>query len=195
MHNTGSTAAGMSANAELDWLAFRYITGELSAVDGQAFEARLESDLDACEAVARAVQLVETLALGVGSVHKVLAMPVVEVQSDSMSGLAAGNNWRTARRWALTAVSGAAALVVIGVLSLRTEPRVEMVEPSVVEIWADSWHADGEPEPVAVEIPNADLADADDLVAPGWLMAAVQGDPATISETDDPEATTDQQEN
>lgn len=191
MHNTGSAAAGMPANAELDWLAFRYIAGELSPVEGQAFEARLESDLAACEAVARAVQFAETMTLGVGSASKVVASPAVVARS----GLAAGRNWSTARRWALTAVSGAAALVVVGVLSLRTEPRTEVAEPSVVEIWADSWHTDAEPEPVAAEIGHADLADTDDLVAPGWLMAAVHGDSATVSETDDPEVTTDQQEN
>ncbi len=185
----------MPANAELDWLAFRYIAGELSPVEGQAFEARLESDLTACEAVARAVQFAETMTLGAGSVSKVVDSPAVVIRSGSLSGLAAGRNWSAARRWALTAVSGAAALVVVGVLSLKTEPRTEVAEPSVVEIWADSWHTDAEPEPAAAEIAHAELADTDDLVAPGWLMAAVHGDPATISETDDPEATTDQQEN
>lgn len=47
---------------ELDWLAFRYIAGELSASEADAFETRMADDQQAREAVARAVGLAFTLA-------------------------------------------------------------------------------------------------------------------------------------
>ena len=43
----------------LDWLAFRYVAGELESGEAEAFESRLERDTDACEALVRAVRLVE----------------------------------------------------------------------------------------------------------------------------------------
>src|SRR5215211_1207264 len=46
---------------DLDWLAFRYAQAEMSTAEAQTFEARLASDLAACEAVARAVQLVSAM--------------------------------------------------------------------------------------------------------------------------------------
>ncbi len=44
---------------ELDWLAFQYIAGELTAEETVGFEDRLAVDQEAREAVARAVELAE----------------------------------------------------------------------------------------------------------------------------------------
>ena len=46
----------------LDWLAFRYIAGEMTVAESTVFEERLESDQAAREAVAAAVELVGALA-------------------------------------------------------------------------------------------------------------------------------------
>jgi len=45
------------SNDDLDWLAFCYVTDELDAQSRAAFVHRLATDVDACEAVADAVQL------------------------------------------------------------------------------------------------------------------------------------------
>jgi hypothetical protein len=45
-----------------EWNAFRYVAGEMSDEESQGFEARLDQDQSAREAVADAVALVETLA-------------------------------------------------------------------------------------------------------------------------------------
>ena len=42
---------------DVDWLAFRYVLNDLPAADREEFEARMATDLRACEAVARAVRL------------------------------------------------------------------------------------------------------------------------------------------
>jgi anti-sigma factor RsiW len=47
----------------LDWLAFRYVAGELSSDETAAFEQRLADDQAACDAVVRAMQLCEAIAL------------------------------------------------------------------------------------------------------------------------------------
>jgi hypothetical protein len=47
---------------DLDWLAFCYAAGELDAGDAELFEARLADDQAAREALARAVELTQTVA-------------------------------------------------------------------------------------------------------------------------------------
>lgn len=42
---------------ELNWLAFRYVAGELTEEETESFEARLADDLAACEAVASMTEL------------------------------------------------------------------------------------------------------------------------------------------
>lgn len=48
---------------ELDWLAFQYVAGELSADEAEQFESRLLCDFAAAEAVSRAVALGEAVSL------------------------------------------------------------------------------------------------------------------------------------
>jgi hypothetical protein len=51
----------MSSLHELNWLAFRYISGEMSPEELDLFELRLADDQDAREAVAQSVQLTHAL--------------------------------------------------------------------------------------------------------------------------------------
>src|SRR5262245_16949094 len=46
---------------DLDWLAFSYAAGELENTDREQFEARLADDQAAREALARAVELCQTI--------------------------------------------------------------------------------------------------------------------------------------
>jgi hypothetical protein len=48
--------------SELLWQAFQYVSGELAAADSRAFEARLEHDSAACDALAEAMLLCESVA-------------------------------------------------------------------------------------------------------------------------------------
>ena len=49
-------------NSDLDWLAFCYAAGELDSAQTELFEARLADDQTAREALARAVELTQTVA-------------------------------------------------------------------------------------------------------------------------------------
>ena len=51
-----------SKDEDLDLLAFRYIAGELTPAESEAFEQRLADDQAAREAVARAVDLAQAVA-------------------------------------------------------------------------------------------------------------------------------------
>ncbi len=55
LHAAGS--GPMSEHEDLNWLAFRYVAGELNAAELRAFETQLEDDQSAREAVARACEL------------------------------------------------------------------------------------------------------------------------------------------
>jgi ferric-dicitrate binding protein FerR (iron transport regulator) len=54
-------------NDELDWLAFQYVAGELTADEEEQFERRLAEDQTAREAVERAVELKEAIQLASAS--------------------------------------------------------------------------------------------------------------------------------
>jgi hypothetical protein len=60
---TSSTQSDGVFGRDLDWLAFQYVAGELSAEAAVLFEARLQSSTAACEAVERAVALGECVSL------------------------------------------------------------------------------------------------------------------------------------
>ena len=170
---------------------------ELRALLGEQ-QVLTEGDLSACEAVARAVQLAEVLALGRDLCH-------AEVEDQGLTSHTArreprppvGKDARPGRSWALLALTGVAALLAVGVFAPRDEPRVAAPEPSVVGIWADSWHTDFDAETAPAEATTevAQTADTQDLVAPGWLLAAVNGNAAAAANVDEADASTERQEN
>jgi hypothetical protein len=56
-------ASEISQQDDLDWLAFQYAAGELQGTERDAFELLLATDLLACEALAKAVQLCQAIAI------------------------------------------------------------------------------------------------------------------------------------
>lgn len=171
----------------LNWLAFRYISDEMSEAEVDAFETRLNPDSDAfevaaCAAVARAVQLNDAVA--VASADDVRPVSQLTREQTSRGDL-------TARRVSVLAAS-VTVLAVGWALALPvSSPSVEVVDspaprpaesPSddttseLVLIWADSGDellsavdeihvlpADVMPEYLSPDVPD-------------WLLAAVQTD-------------------
>jgi hypothetical protein len=56
-------ASEISQQDDLDWLAFQYAAGELQGAERDAFEQLLATELAACEALAKAVQLCQSVAM------------------------------------------------------------------------------------------------------------------------------------
>lgn len=171
----------------LNWLAFRYISDEMSEAEVDAFETRLNPESDAfevaaCEAVARAVQLNDAVA--VASADDVRPVSQLTREQTSRGDL-------TARRVSVLAAS-VTVLAVGWALALPvSSPSVEVVDSpaprpaestsddttsELVLIWADSGDellsavdeihvlpADVMPEYLSPDVPD-------------WLLAAVQTD-------------------
>jgi len=65
-----------STETDLDWLAFRYISGEIAVSEAEQFEALLADDQAARDAVVRAVELTQAIvAVQTASISPSAAMP------------------------------------------------------------------------------------------------------------------------
>ena len=163
---------------DLDWLAFCYAAGELDAPQAEQFEARLATDQPAREALARAVELTQTVAAA--EVHPHVA-------------LAAKPHARWQMRVSWMAIGGLAAALLLAVWSgvvgpsfqnarhslathshqhlakAWTQTREQMASPSAAEIWSDFDLLPETEQWLADEL----TADAELDEAPSWMMAAV----------------------
>jgi len=148
-----------AATDAADWLAVRYVLGELPATESAAFESRLTEDQSARETLARAAQLVETLAL----VPHPVAIPPRRLPLGRIAAVAAT----------------LAAAVLVG-LALRhggdeaQPPRIaaDEVDPArLIVLWSDAADAPNG-NPAADEYGDSDPDAA--LVPPDWLLAAVE---------------------
>jgi hypothetical protein len=168
----------------LSWLAFRYISDEMSDAEVVEFESRLNTDsptfeVAACEAVAHAVQLNDAVAE---------ASEPVSGPAPQSTFEATGRRDVVARRVSLFAAS-ITVLAVGWALTLPSpKPRAEVVDSpapqplgtssgmsgELVQIWADSGN---ELLSVVEEIqmpPADDLPEYFSADVPDWLLAAVQ---------------------
>jgi hypothetical protein len=167
----------------LSWLAFRYVSDEMSDAEVSEFESRLDPDsqmfdLAACESVARAVQLNDAIVVACEPVTRPATPSTLEEPN---------RRDVSARRVSLLAAS-ITVLIVGWALTLPSVPRsVKMVEhpaPQLLEnssdfpgelvyLWADS---DSEllSEVEVPALPAEDLPEYFSTDVPEWLLAAVQ---------------------
>src|SRR5579862_7937213 len=91
-----------------EWQAFRYVLGEMSADEAQAYEQLLDVDQDARELVARATGTVTGLyraAVIDSSRSRAAVGPIADRTTD-------GGGERSRRRWRFAGLAAAAALLV-----------------------------------------------------------------------------------
>jgi hypothetical protein len=186
---------------ELDWSAFCYAAGELSADEAAAFEARLADDQSAREALARAVELTQVVATAQSLAPVTLARPQSANWSKRLAWMAIGS-----------AASLLAVLAVVAVLDssgstswrgndeVVTADRAELAaawsqtRQELAESDSELWY----PRHLAAESGTLDAlelaslpgtaGDAEllDNVTPDWLTAAVETYP---NEPADPDST------
>ncbi|MFN0021962.1 MAG: hypothetical protein ACKVP0_27250 [Pirellulaceae bacterium] len=142
-----------------EWLAFRYIAGELSGDETVAFEAELETSQVVREAVARAVELSQAVAIAE-------SQQVVLVEA-APRGIRS-RSWIPVIGW-ITA--GAVAASVAGAVWWNM-PGFQSDNSSIAENWAAMRAVD--PPAPSVEAP-AELGPALDAAdaAPSWMTAGV----------------------
>jgi hypothetical protein len=175
---------------ELDWSAFCYAAGEMSPADAEAFEARLATDQTAREALARAVELTETVATAesLGAVVAVRQRPAV---------------W--SRRLGWMAVGSAASLLIALLWSgaqgtnepkpaspdhsqlaaAWTQTRAELAE-NESDLWYGKHLAASELVDPVITGQDERAGDLLESVTPDWLTAAVEtypGEPTDADET------------
>jgi hypothetical protein len=149
--------------ADRDLLAFRYIADELSDEEAVALEAALETSQSAREAVARAVELSQAIALA--------EMQQVELVE------AAGRSIGRRKSWAygLGLVGAGAAAASVAGLVWWSSQSPETDTPELAELWTESRSV--EPQPVVPEVSILELSpvldSADAAIAPSWMMAGV----------------------
>jgi hypothetical protein len=141
---------------DLDWLAFRYISGEMSVNEAGQFESLLADDQNARDAVVRAVELSQTI----------LATQI-SPQSESIGFLSAvSKSWMQHVTWISTSV---AALLLIALALNFHRPMSVSESDDIASAWAES-----STEPVS---DAATFSEDDEFVTadpPNWMLEAVR---------------------
>jgi anti-sigma factor RsiW len=190
-------------NDELDFLAFRYISDELSDDERAAFELRLVEDQAAREAVARSVELSQAMLAAIESLEPKSA----DLQ---LAGLAPREasfpSWYTRIAW-MTAGAAACLVGLIGYQFYLKQPIAGPAPTSttaevarLADAWSDAQESLRVARDAAAESVEADRA-SEELVSqegappalgdmsetPSWMLAAVGAEPT--DEGDDTEKT------
>lgn len=151
---------------DLDWLAFRYVSNEMTGAEIESFEQRLADDQSAREAVARAVDVSQAVSA--------TRNDVIPIPSDHSPLTNLRSPVRRVRqiRW----IAAAAASLAAGVLLYHTF-RGSSDLSSLAKVWAKHFRQE------AIDMPDAGLlADSedamaidedDDLTVPAWMIEAV----------------------
>lgn len=143
-----------------DWLAFRYIAGELTGEDAAAFEAELATSQVAREAVARAVEL--TQAIAIAESHDVELV-------ESATRMARRKAWVYGIGWI---GAGAAAASVAGVVWWNIQGPA-MGTSELAEKWTQARAVEQSPVAIDESAESGAVLDAEPDVAPSWMTAGV----------------------
>jgi hypothetical protein len=177
------------SDSDLNWLALRYVTGEMADAELAAFEETLADSQPAREAVAAAVLLAQAVVLAERTPASV-----------TTAGLTVGRpSWRGRLAWAL--VGAAASLLLAGGLQLWREARQapnpvghhQSAGVDDLSNLAIQWTAAGDFEFDVADNGGSERRDFDDsaaegrgaftiadlfedLAAPDWLLTAVSSE-------------------
>lgn len=158
---------------DLDWQAFLYVSGDLSAMDAAAFEQTLANDLAACEAVARAARLMEGMRFAAQPAEPVVSVRTIErTRQASPWGVIAAAACVIAAAWGLTTLQPEVQPPTVA--QPEAAPRIQTWDAgSLVALWSQArTHGDWRAETTDPEMLVAD-SDAE-IAVPSWMLAAVR---------------------
>lgn len=163
----------------LQWLAFRYVAGEMQTDEAAQFEQRMLSDLDACEAVIRSMQLSETVVAA-------FEQPAAAVAPAKLSRTTEPQpiSRRLSLAASASALAGAFALALFATQSRDIAPSLESTQTSeLVRLWTTSKDSTA----IVVDDVEANATEASqpaDLQVPDWLIAALEAKQRDADEDD-----------
>jgi len=144
----------------LDWLAFRYVSGELTGDETESFELRLADDQAARDAVASAVELSQAIVAA-----ESLASPVISPAA------ALRKSWSTHIAW--FACGAAACLLVVLALNFAGQQRESSVSPVLANRWSEQLNLAIEDEETP-EVPREGDESDETFAASDWMVEAVR---------------------
>lgn len=179
---TSPTSHNLTSD-EWNWLAIRYLLGELSGDEVVEFEQRLAESQSAREALARTTMVVQSL----GSVPTIVS----RLPSKTTS----------ARRF-IAAAAVCAATVLVGFLGFQTlKPERPVIaeratrdtsDPSrLVALWIDSADSLNGAAEIAIGDESAPIDAQAALLPPDWMLAAVEHEAGVSATTGDTFGTED----
>ena len=168
---------------ELDWAAFCYLSGEMSAAESEQFEARLADEQEAREALARAVELTQVVAAAESQFEELVVAPH-----------ASRTSWGTRISWMAVGGLAAALLAMVwtgGLSQLGFGPEKAGISSESGAL-ATAWSATrdslretmekGPLHPLSAANADADEDPASELTeelvvadAPAWMTIAIEG--------------------
>lgn len=178
------------------WLAYRYLTGELSDNEAAACEARLESDLPLQVALAECVEL--TCGLARLSGHCAVK------SACSPSTVAGRDEWSRSHRRSPLRLAAAVGLLAVGLLftSALITPRQmawhdgeghdsQVLDPSsVMAMWSELGDESDQSPDGGERVAKLESFSDDDLEIPDWMLVALLEE---ADEGDDDEPPQEQQ--
>ena len=161
------TASEMTTRNDLAWLANCYVVGELTADEAAAFETRLETDVAACEAVARATELNLSIAAAFDALPATLSPQPSTIPP-------------TRRAVAAVVALAVAALAVAGVAVLvgRGSDGNAVARKDGADKLVAAWASGEAARNAADDDDSLDAHDDADLDPPDWLLMALTPDEA-----------------
>ncbi len=190
---------------DAEWSALRYVLGEMTATEADAFEQSLGSDPQACEEVAAATHLTNTVynvlaaelsgqaPNGVGMSLSARPAPVAVPARSVRGGQARGAQMR-AGQWAIVGLAAAVCVVVAGGLSWLSAPNApqdatawdpDAGAGSLVAIWTEQSAEAAEQSTTGAVA--GDRANADETVAVSEGAGVAVADADDLNGTDEDE--------
>lgn len=161
------------SDEDQQWMAFRYVSGELSAVEADAFELQMLDDEQLCDAVVEATLLSASIAAS----KQPTSVKLIPTESPSPSQRARQVDSQRSTLAAVVAVCCCLTLVVAAgkfsdVSQTGEELRlVDSDESSDAERLVDAWAAGLGEDEISVQVNGG--AGEHELDVPEWLFAAV----------------------
>lgn len=186
-----SETIGTAAN-ERAWRAARYVLGELSDSDAEAFELAMLDDAELCELVLNATRLQAGIAVACRETSTDSVRPVVKLLvADSTPGFVAVRSQMSRIAVSLAGLGLAGILLTFATGSgERSSGELAVVNAETVDALADLISESETAELLALQDVDTDVDPAlSEVATPEWLLTAIEledgsGQPQSSEESD-----------